>query len=451
MAIDIVIPEIGENVDSGEVVNILVSVGDDVEAEQGIIELETDKAVVEIPAPQKGRISEITVSEGDTVKTGQTIGKIESAAESSGAEDEGRGRAERDDIDTRRKLATPKSTEPSEAGNSSMNDAKPATSLDSEVKDDTAGSTGVEGSEDSVQTVPASPHVRRFARELGVDLRGVTGTGAGGRILENDVKSHVRDSLGRPGGERSTAPGASTSLSVPEFATRGNVRREPMNKVRQIIASGTAATWKNIPHVTQFDEANITELEGFVERHAQEATAAGGKLTITAILVKTIVGALKVFPRFNASIDMERQEIVYKDYYDIGIAVDTDRGLLIPVIRNADQKGIIELSVELVELAERAREKKTKPDELEGGTFTISNQGGIGGTSFTPIIYWPQVAILGVSRSFTKPVYTGSEFEPRTMLPLSLSYDHRVNDGADAARFLKWVCEALEQPFLIHL
>jgi pyruvate dehydrogenase E2 component (dihydrolipoamide acetyltransferase) len=238
---------------------------------------------------------------------------------------------------------------------------------------------------------------------------------------------------------------------MPDFSKWGDISRKPLSKVRSIIAGGTEQSWSLIPHVTQFDKADITDLEIFRKKYSKIAEKEGGKLTVTAIILKVIVAALKKYPRFNSSIDPQKGEIIYKEYYNIGMAVDTDRGLLLPVIRDVDKKSILDLSVELLELADRTRDKKVTPDEMEGGTFTISNQGGIGGTDFTPIVFWPQVAILGISRASKQPVYDEDEetFKPRTVLPLSLSYDHRIIDGADAARFLRWVTEALEHPFLI--
>jgi pyruvate dehydrogenase E2 component (dihydrolipoamide acetyltransferase) len=238
-------------------------------------------------------------------------------------------------------------------------------------------------------------------------------------------------------------------MKPPDFGRWGNIEREEMSKVRSITAKNMSAAWSAIPHVTQFDKADITELERFRKKYSRIVEDAGGKLTVTAVLLKVIAAALEHFPRFNASIDVGKNEIIYKKYYHIGMAVDTDRGLLVPVIRDVNKKSIVELAVELTELAEKARRKQIRPDDLEGGTFTISNQGSIGGTDFTPIIYWPQVAILGVSKASTLPAYIDGELKPRKILPLSLSYDHRVNDGADAARFLSWVVEALEHPLLL--
>ena len=283
-----------------------------------------------------------------------------------------------------------------------------------------------------------------------MDIHDIRGSGSGGRISEADVKSYVRDRLSQTTRSSGTAP----SLHLPElpdFSRWGAIETEEMSTVRRLTARNTAASWAVIPHVTQFDEADVTDVMAFIEKKAQAAKKVGAKLTITAVLVRLCTLALERFPQFNASIDTDNQRIIYKKYIHIGIATDTPRGLLVPVIRDADQMTIVNLAKAVADLAQRARDKKIKSDELEGGTFTISNQGGIGGVGFTPIVLWPQVAILGVSRSAVKPAWVEDGFEPRTILPLSLSYDHRIIDGADAARFLRWICDGLEQPLNVFL
>jgi pyruvate dehydrogenase E2 component (dihydrolipoamide acetyltransferase) len=299
---------------------------------------------------------------------------------------------------------------------------------------------------------PATPSVRRLARELGIDIYQVPGSGPGGRISQDDVKNYVRR---LNTGQATVLPVAvSTAVEaapLPDFTKFGEVEREKMSNVRRAAARRLAQAWSTIPHVTNFDQADITELEKLRKRYAKQAEAAGGKLTITAIILKMVAGALKQFPKFNASIDMTNQEIVYKKYYHLGVAVDTDRGLLVPVVRDVDRKNIIELSAELSAIAEKARNRKVGLEDLEGSTFTITNLGGIGGTNFTPIINQPDVAILGIARGRMEPVYREGQFEPRLMLPLALTYDHRLIDGADAARFLRWLVEALENPFFVLL
>jgi pyruvate dehydrogenase E2 component (dihydrolipoamide acetyltransferase) len=414
MVQEVKLPEISENVDSGEVVRLLVSEGDTIAKDQSIMELETDKAAFEVPSTAAGKVVEIAAHAGDTVKVGQVLIKVES--EEPGTEEAAEQKEE---------------AEAEEGAEQPRREPPPAPPPPAPAAPEQAP-TG--------EPPPASPWVRRLARELGVEIGRVQGSGPVGRISEEDVKRHVREAPRQP-----TAPG----LELPDFSRWGEVEREPMSTVRRITARNTAAAWRTIPHVTQFDSADLTELEEFRRRYADRVAEAGGKLTVTAIILKVVAEALRAFPRFNSSLDTNRQEIIYKKYVHIGVAVDTDRGLLVPVVRNADKKGIVELAVELGQLAERARNKKIKPDELEGAGFTISNLGGIGGTGFSPVVYHPQVAILGVARARKEPALGPGGLRERTVLPLSLSYDHRVIDGADGARFLRWIAEALEQPLLL--
>jgi pyruvate dehydrogenase E2 component (dihydrolipoamide acetyltransferase) len=439
---EITIPEIGENVESGEVAKVRVAVGDMVEVDQTIIELETDKALVEIPSPAKGKITEILVKEGDQIKIGQVIGKMDT---------EGQAPAPEEKLE-KTEAAPPEPKEaPARAAEPEPKpvEKKPAPPKPEppklEKQPEPAAPEVVHAPEqrttESRRRAPAGPSVRRLARELGADINLIKGTGGGGRITPDDVKQYVKNAL------TGIVP---AEKGLPDFRRWGSIEREPMTKVRRLTAESTGFSWRTIPHVTQFDEADITEVEEFRQKHGPDVEKDGGKLTLTAILLKVMAAALKTFPKFNASLDVARSEVVYKKYYHIGLAVDTDRGLLIPVIRNVDQKTIKQLALELTDIADRTRNKKIKPEELEGGTFTISNQGSIGGSNFTPIVYWPQVAILGVSRAGRKPAFAEGICHPRTILPLALSYDHRVIDGADAARFLSWVVDALEHPFLLH-
>jgi pyruvate dehydrogenase E2 component (dihydrolipoamide acetyltransferase) len=298
--------------------------------------------------------------------------------------------------------------------------------------------------------VPASPSTRRLARELGVEIARVPGSGPAGRISAEDVKAHVR----RQNLEARQAPAASgpaPGAPLPDLSQWGPVERQSMSKVRRLTAERLSHSWATIPQVTQFDKADVTDLEGWRKQYGKKAEAAGGKLTPTAVVLKLVAAALRLYPQFNASVDMARQEVVYKDYCHVGVAVDTDRGLLVPVIRDVDRKNIVQLSVELGAIAEKARTRKLTPEDMQGGCFTISNLGGIGGTGFTPIINPPEVAILGVARHATEAVYVDGQLQPRLMLPLSLTYDHRLIDGADGARFLHWLVEALQNPFLVLL
>ena len=428
---DIKIPEISENVTTGTVVAILVKVGDRVGADDPVIEFETEKAVVEIPAQVEGKIVEILVREGDRKNVGDVIAKVEIVAA------EGQVRAA--------PTPTPEPDEAQPAAEEEMpKAAAPRPPIAPQAKAESAQTEG----EDQRAPAPAGPASRRLARELGVDIREVQGSGPGGRIGEADVKAHVKAAQGRPA---VSAPGGAGMPRLPDFSRWGPIEMEEIGTVRRITAEGTTTSWQTIPHVTQFDEADITALEAFLQKNAAKVEKAGGKLTVTAVLMKVCALALLKFPRFNASLDLAGKKLIYKRYVHIGMMVDTSRGLLVPVIRDADAKSITALAMEIVDLAGRARNKKIKPDEMEGATFSISNQGGIGGVGFTPVILWPQAAILGVSRSATAARFVDGAFVPRTILPLSLSYDHRIVDGADAARFMRFVCESLEQPFELHL
>ncbi len=297
--------------------------------------------------------------------------------------------------------------------------------------------------------------MRRLAREIGVDIAQVPATGPGGRVTQEDVKEfakRVMHSLGSGGQVAAATPRpAGVGPALPDFSKWGETERKPMSGIRRKTAEHLSHAWSSVAHVTQFDKADITALEQVRKKYRAEVEKAGGNLTVTAIAAKIIASALKVFPQFNASIDMAGESIVYKKYVNVGIAVDTENGLLVPVIRNADRKNLIELSVEIHQVAEKAKARKLTLDEMSGGSMSISNLGGIGGTSFTPLVNWPEVAILGISRGIFEPVWNGTDFEPRQMLPLSLSYDHRLIDGADAIRFLRWVVEAFEQPFTLAL
>jgi pyruvate dehydrogenase E2 component (dihydrolipoamide acetyltransferase) len=304
--------------------------------------------------------------------------------------------------------------------------------------------------------VPAAPSVRMFARELGINIAEVPGSGAGGRISEEDVKKYVKAALAAGGTSTAGGGGATASVGgaprpkLPDFSVWGEITREAMSKVRSRTAEHMETSGA-IPTVTHNDKADITRLEELRKAYAKKAESAGTKLTITAIAMKVAAAALKKFPQFNASIDMTNSEIIFKKYVHLGVAVDTERGLLVPVVRDVDKKNILDISKDMQELAEKARSKNIKPDDMQGASFTVTNLGGIGGTSFTPIINSPEVAILGLSRGALEPVYIDGAFQPRLMLPLSLTYDHRIIDGADAARFLRWIAEALEEPLLMAL
>jgi len=459
---DFVIPELGENVVGGDVVRLLVKPGDTIKKEQTILELETDKATIEVPSSVAGVVKELKVKTGDKVKVGQVILTVDENGAAAPAQAPQKATSTSAATEAPAKGADSKPADPAAAKHEDLAGAEPPPGEDaqitpSKVVDIGRGAAARPAAAASAAgapvpggggLVPAAPSTRRTARELGVDITQVNGSGPGGRISVDDVKGYARSVLTGSGG----GPAARVSSGpLPDFSQWGEVEVQPMRNIRRVTAERLSTAWATIPHVTQCDKSDITELEKLRQKYAKTAEKAGGKLTITAIALKVLAAALKKFPQFNSSVDMAGQSIVLKKYVHIGVAVDTDRGLIVPVIRDVDSKNIVELSVELAQFAEKTKAGKLTLPEMQGGSFTISNLGGIGGTYFTPIVNAPEVAILGMSRAVTEPVWNGSAFEPRLMMPLSLSYDHRVIDGADGTRFLRWVCEAFEQPFLLSL
>ena len=475
------LPELGENIEKGDVVRVLVRPGDTLERDQPIVELETDKATIEVPSTLSGVVKEVRVKAGDQVTVGQAILVVDEAQE--GAKPEAgtkgekapSGKAAPEKAEPEKAAGREKPAKATPAPEAAQGDAAVEGGLSQDVeprqdgneaadrgqqeREEGAGETQAASARPggrvvdisagrpaaaSSTPVPAAPSTRRYARELGLDIAGVPGSGPGGRISTDDVKAQARKVIVGTAGVAAAVP-------LPDFSRWGEVERQPMRAIRRKTAERMAATWASVPHVTQGDKADITALEELRQKYAARAEAAGGKLTMTAIALKIVATALKVFPEFNASIDVANEEIVLKKYVHVGIAVDTEAGLLVPVIRDVDRKNLIELAVELAAVAQKAKARKLSLEEMEGGCFTITNLGGIGGTYFTPIVNAPEVAILGMSRSLTEPVYVDGELQPRLMLPLSLSYDHRVIDGAHAIRFLRWVCEAFEQPFVMSL
>jgi len=451
------IPELGENVDSGDVTRVLVNVGDTIARDQPVLELETDKATIEVPSSVAGVIKEIKVKKGDKIKVGAVVLTVDAPAGDAPAAKAAQAAAPAaapapaapEPPPPPAPAPAPSATGPSRVVPMPVRSAPEAAPPAAPVK--------LEG--ERGPAAPASPAVRRLAREIGIDVNAIQGTGPGGRITQEDVKEHARrilssvpsTMLGAGGLANAGGVAVRASRPLPDFQKWGEVDRQPWSNIRRATAEHLSYAWTTIPHVTQFDKANVGELEELRKQFKEKVAKAGGNLTVTPMLVRVLATAVRKFPQFNASIDLERGEIVYKKYVNVGVAVDTDRGLLVPVIRDADTKNITEIAVDLQRLAERARDKKLSLDEMSGGGITISNLGGIGGTYFTPIVNWPEVAILGVSRGKTEPVWKDGRWEPRQMLPLSLSYDHRVIDGADAMRFLRWVVEAIEQPFLLSL
>lgn len=450
MVEEIRLPEISENVESGEVLEVLVKVGDFIEAEQSLIELETEKAAFEVPSSVSGKVVEINAKEGDEIKVGQIIAKVDTQAK---PEEEKAGESAEEKTRKEEKKETTSDLKQKEVSTEKPSEKREKVEKPEQQKDIAretevaAETTESKDKQKAVRTVPAAPSVRQLARELGIAIDEVAGSGPGGRISVDDVKRHAKSLIaGAP------EVGSTKQVkSLPDFAKWGSIERKAMTTTRKKIADTLSYTWSNVPQVSQYDRADITILEEFRSQYSQKVQEAGGKLTITSILLKVVALALKEFPMFNSSVDAEKQEIIYKQYFNIAVAVDTDRGLLVPVIRDVDKKGILEFSVELTQLAEKARQHKVGPEDMVGGNFTISNLGGVGGTNFAPIIYWPQVAILGVARASKQPVYINDRFEPRLILPLSLSYDHRVIDGVEGLRFLRWIVQMLERPFLLAM
>ena len=443
------LPELGENIDSGDLVRLMISPGTSVSEGQPVMELETDKAVVEVPSTVTGVVREVKVKEGQRVKVGAVIFTLESAATAPPEPSRKHEPVEHVSGQQAARLGfqlairAEGKTEEQALPPDHPQAAAPAFSMPAQL--------GKVAGTEHRDPVPAAPHVRRLAREIGVDIHGVQGSGPGGRISEDDVKLCAKNALMAAAAAAQSQRGSFAEPDLPDFAKWGKTERVSMRGVRRKTAEHLRQAWNTIPHVTQQDRTDITELEQLRARFAPRAEEAGGKMTVTAIALKVCASALKVFPQFNASIDMAKEEIIYKQYINIGVAVDTDRGLLVPVIRDVDKKNIVELAAEMTQLSKKARDKKLTLQEIEGGTFTITNLGGIGGTGFSPIVNHPEVAILGLSRSRMEPEWVNNKFEPRLILPLSRSYDHRLIDGADAARFLRWIAEAFEQPFLLSV
>jgi pyruvate dehydrogenase E2 component (dihydrolipoamide acetyltransferase) len=432
------LPELGENIHQGDLVRLMISPGATVTEGQAVMELETDKAVVEVPSSVSGVVKDVLVSAGEQIKVGQVVFTLQS-----GATTKPRVSHEQETRFAFQAVIQAEGKTEEEALPPDQPQSAPIASFSMPLDLDRAAGVDHRG------PVPAAPHVRRLARELGIDIHNVAGTGPGGRINEDDVKAYTKALL--TSGAGTATPTHLKQPALPDFSKWGKIQRVAMRGVRRKTAEHMWEAWSSIPHVTQNDKADITELEQLRTRFGPKAAEAGGKMTVTAIALKVCASALKIFPQFNASIDMEKEEIVYKQFINIGVAVDTERGLLVPVLRDVDKKNIVELAAELTGLSKKARDKKLTPADMEGGTFTITNLGGIGGTGFSPIVNYPEVAILGLSRSSMEPVWLNGKFEPRQVIPLSLSYDHRLIDGADAARFLRWIAEAFEQPFLLSV
>jgi pyruvate dehydrogenase E2 component (dihydrolipoamide acetyltransferase) len=468
MSKELQVPELGENITTATVVEVFVKKGDRVDRDQAVLSLETDKAQFELPAEEAGTIDEVLVGVGDDVTVGQAVVRLSGAG---GTREAG----ERESGEQAPPKAAP---DAGETEGAAQGDERPTTPVD--AAEPTKGATTAageggpvlpvrSGSDDAdpggrteakpvvprpaEAPIAAAPSVRRLARELGIRVEDVAAETDDGRVTAAAVRAFTKRGARAVAAPSPSAvpPGLLTPEPLPDFSRWGEIEIEEMSKIRRKTAQNMARAWAEIPTVTHHDEADVTQLEALRKRYAARVEKAGGQLTWTAILLHVLAGALRRFPQFNASVDMANGRIVYKKYVHIGVAVDTERGLLVPVIRDVDQKNIVQLASALTEVSQAARGGNIKPDTMQGATFTISNLGGIGGVSFNPIINPPQVAILGVSRGSIRPRWVEDKFVPRQILPLSLSYDHRVIDGADAAHFLRWTCEALEEPFLLDL
>jgi pyruvate dehydrogenase E2 component (dihydrolipoamide acetyltransferase) len=448
MAREIKLQKLGENLEGGKVLEVYVSPGSTVDEGQALLEVDAEKASLEVTAPEAGKVTEVKVKKGDEVTVGQTLCLLEPAKNGAGVKADGKATEKKETTPARaaekQPVAAPrqKEAEPAAAAEE-QEPEKPAKPSAAPAAERPSGDGRAAEAPSAEKQVPAGPATRRLARELGVNLHLVHGSASGGRIIEEDIKEYVRHiASGGAGGAAIAAP------PLPDFERWGPVERKPLEQLRRKTAEHVSLAWSQIPHVTQHDQCDITDLDAF-RRRQQDSN--GPKLTVTAFALKASAIALAEFPQFNSSIDLASGELILKRYYHIGIAVDTERGLLVPVLRDVDQKSIHELAAELADMSEKARQKKLSVDEMRGGTFTITNLGGIGGTAFTPIVNYPEVAILGLSRAHLQPVVREGQVVPRLIMTVSLSYDHRVIDGADGARFARRICDMLENPLKMLL
>lgn len=487
MAIEFKLPDLGEGIHEAEVQVVMVKEGDTVKEDQPILEVETDKAVVQIPSPVSGTIEKIHCKAGDTVTVGSimiTFGSGEAAKSEKAAKE------------TAKTAATAKEAAASAAKGSTKEHAAVAAPLSALAAAATQAQQGRNANGNGVihsgnRPVPAAPATRRLARELGVDLHLVRGTGPAGRVMKEDVRNHIEGTLeqsiaatplgakasGAVSPRSNTAAPAQAGQSLatkygdnaaaaepltfqgmsaapadlPDFSKYGKIERIPLRSIRRKIAQNMATSWSRIPHVTTFDEADITQLDEFIGKHQEQAKQKGARFTMTIFALKALASGLKKYPQFNASLDERSGELVFKHYYNIGVAVATERGLIVPVIKNVDQKSVMELALELAEIADKTRSGKIELDRLQGGTFTLTNIGAIGGTSMSPMINYPECAILGMAKAKQKPVVRDGKIEIGMILPLALSFDHRIADGAEAAYFVQHVVQRLQDPLTFLL
>ncbi len=426
MSIEIIVPDVGEG--KFPIIEMLVGAGEQVAEEDGLVVLESDKATMEVPAPADGTIVTLTVNVGDEVGTGDVIGAMDSEAGASAPQQASAEPAPAPEPQAEEKPAAAPAPKAQPASAQTAAPASAPANID----------------EAAFRSAHASPSIRKLARELGADLGKISGTGRKNRITEADVKSFVKSVMSDAVAQGATASGSGIpAIPAQDFSKFGSVEERKLSKINLLTGEHMTRCWLNIPHVTQNDEADITDLEIFRKSLKAEAEKLGVRVTMLSFLMKALVSAMKAYPKFNSSLSADGQSLIMKDYFNVGIAVDTPNGLVVPVIRDVDKKSIYQLSEDLMAMSKKARDGKLTPADMSGGCMTISSLGGIGGTSFTPIVNAPEVAILGVSRSKMQPVWNGSDFEPRNILPLSLSYDHRVIDGADGARFTQHIAALL--------
>jgi len=429
---DVKVPSLAENINSGTIVKIFVAEGEQVQKDQDIVELETEKAVAAIPSPVDGKVTKLHVKEGDEVQVGQVLLSL-SEATAREEKQEGAGESERHREPEKERAEPP----------SADREKKETAGSEEEEEEPQAEEGSKADAAKAAHGPPASPSVRKLALQLGIDLARVRGSERGGRITLDDVRVYI-EQLQRIALER-TAKIPTRETRTLDFARWGYIHKQPMSSLRKKISEAMVASWTSVPHVTQFHEADISSPVKFIEKYASQYEKSGGaRLTLTSLVMKALVPILRKYPTFNSSLDEVTGEVILKDYFHFGVAVDTEQGLIVPVIHDVDKKRLLDLSRELGELAEKARQRKVSLEELQGGTFTISNQGGIGGGHFTPIIHTPEVAILGLGRAEVKPVVRNGKIEEATLLPLCLSYDHRVTDGANAARFVRDLAEEIK-------
>ncbi len=454
MAQEFKLPELGENIDSIQVIRVMVAAGGSVAIDQPVLELETGKATIEVPSTVAGTVAAVHVNAGDAIKTGQLIFSLAGSAAAEGrkaaepAVAAARPAEEKAAVKAAAPVAeaavVPGGSDRSDGSDRSAGAASPAVAVTAApaALPPPATPTG--------RKVPAAPSVRRFAREIGINLEQVPGSGPHSRVSKDDVKRYAKQ-LNEARPVAGAAAVGAPLPPLPDFTKWGAVERKKMTVIRSKTAEHMTLSWSQVPHVTIYDKADITDLEQLRKQYAGLADEKGGKLTMAVMVCKIVAQALRKFPAFNSSVDIATREIIYKQYVHLGIAVNTPRGLMVPVVRNADTKNMVALSVEIQELARKCRDGKITLEEIEGSTFTVTNLGRVCGIYFTPIVNYPEVAILGLGRAYEEPAVVGGAIVKRTVLPMSLSFDHRVIDGADGAAFMGWIKEAIEQPLMLAL